>query len=52
MFKLFNVTSLAEVWIEMFTAATASRNSSVTSLAEVWIEIYIYYRWYRNCSSH
>ena len=90
------VTSLAEVWIEIFVSVGETmlrtghfprgsvdwnRNglkmkrkkkshfprgsvdwnvtlvivrplSDVTSLVEVWIEIYIYYRWYRNCSSH
>ena len=33
------VTSLAEVWIEIFTTKIYKYTTSVTSLAEVWIEI-------------
>ena len=34
-----NVTSLAEVWIEILYCYTDRTQSWVTSLAEVWIEI-------------
>ena len=33
------VTSLAEVWIEIFTHCSPASHAIVTSLAEVWIEI-------------
>ena len=33
------VTSLAEVWIEIFIAVSDLNLTYVTSLAEVWIEI-------------
>ena len=33
------VTSLAEVWIEMANTSASSILYTVTSLAEVWIEI-------------
>ena len=36
---LYDVTSLAEVWIEIDTHMTGCLLLSVTSLAEVWIEI-------------
>ena len=35
------VTSHTEVWIEITSACTASRNIGVTSHTEVWIEIYL-----------
>ena len=35
------VTSHTEVWIEITSACTASRNIGVTSHTEVWIEIKI-----------
>ena len=35
------VTSLAEVWIEMFLLTDPPATTRVTSLAEVWIEIHI-----------
>ena len=38
---LYDVTSLAEVWIEIDTHMTGCLLLSVTSLAEVWIEIRI-----------
>ena len=34
-----SVTSLAEVWIEIFLMGSEKLAHSVTSLAEVWIEI-------------
>ena len=34
-----SVTSLAEVWIEIFLMRSEKLAHSVTSLAEVWIEI-------------
>ena len=37
--KYYNVTSLAEVWIEILKSALDEHSPSVTSLAEVWIEI-------------
>ena len=33
------VTSLAEVWIEIYLCLCPARGQTVTSLAEVWIEI-------------
>ena len=33
------VTSLVEVWIEMFRQVRGRRKETVTSLVEVWIEI-------------
>ena len=37
----FRVTSLAEVWIEIFADYAYNKSFLVTSLAEVWIEIVI-----------
>ena len=34
------VTSLAEVWIEIYVNEQVDGETAVTSLAEVWIEIY------------
>ena len=34
-----SVTSLAEVWIEIFTLNVLQISATVTSLAEVWIEM-------------
>ena len=38
-FNFINVTSLAEVWIEISEKSNSARKYSVTSLAEVWIEM-------------
>ena len=35
------VTSLAEVWIEMYVNEQVDGETAVTSLAEVWIEIFL-----------
>ena len=35
------VTSLAEVWIEIGSGRGQASRDSVTSLAEVWIEIFV-----------
>ena len=40
-YPAFQVTSLAEVWIEICSLSTVANVSYVTSLAEVWIEIVI-----------
>ena len=36
-----HVTSLAEVWIEIFGGLEGMIGKLVTSLAEVWIEIFV-----------
>ena len=44
-FVLCWVTSLAEVWIEIWSSVKSRRVQGVTSLAEVWIEITLLRGW-------